>query len=239
MRTGAGIIRGLGHRRPSGEDLLQRMSTQTGMVKLHQIRTDLTSSNRNVRIVMKKIKILLPALIIVSALLISACGGSAQTSSSPTATTTVKVSPTTPPTPSPTPKPQIAHYGQTADQILHGLKAHGLHIGASFTYTADNDVNKLLGRPGQYNGKINFKDTRISSTNQGANISVSDGGSIEVFANATDAQHRFAYIQAISTSGNALFAEYEYLDGVAILRISSQLTPSQASAYKAALKALP
>ena len=69
-------------------------------------------------------------------------------------------------------------------------------------------------------------------------MSVSDGGSVEVFATVTDAQHRFKYLQAISTSGNALFAEYEYLDGIAILRLSSKLTPTQAAAYKTAFLTL-
>ncbi len=98
-------------------------------------------------------------------------------------------------------------------------------------------MNHLMGRPGQYIGKLNFKDTRVSSSDAGVNIGVPDGGSIEVFANTTDAKHRFTYIQAISTSGAAIFAEYEYLDGDAILRISPQLSPSQAVQYKAAFEA--
>ena len=139
----------------------------------------------------------------------------------------------------PTPPPQAAHSGRTADQILQGLKSHGLPIGVSFTYNAANDLNHDLGRPFQYIGKVNFKDTRISSTEQGAAISVSDGGSIEVFANESDTMHRFSYLQALSKSGSPFFVEYEYLDGVVILRISSQLTPDQAAKYQAALKALP
>ncbi len=188
-------------------------------------------------VVMKKIRILLPVLVLVSAMCISACGGSSQSSSSLTATT--KVSPTAVSTPSPTPGPKVVHSGRTADQILQGLKSHGLPIGVSFTYNAANDLNHDLGRPFQYIGKVNFKDTRISSTEQGAAISVSDGGSIEVFANESDAMHRFSYLQALSKSGSPFFVEYEYLDGVVILRISSQLTPDQAAKYQAALKALP
>jgi hypothetical protein len=122
---------------------------------------------------------------------------------------------------------------------VQALKAKGLPIGEVFSYTAENDLNHLLGRPGQYIGKTEFKDTRIASTSQGAAIAVSDGGSVEVFATVADAQHRFAYLQAISTSGNALFAEYEYLDGQAILRVSSQLTPTEAKAYEAAFKTVP
>jgi hypothetical protein len=121
---------------------------------------------------------------------------------------------------------------------VQALKAKGLPIGEVFSYTAENDLNHLLGRPGQYTGKAEFKDTRIASTNQGVAIAVSDGGSIEVFASTTDAQRRYAYLQSLSTSGNALFAEYEYLDGVAILRVSSQFTPTQAKAYETAFKTI-
>ena len=185
---------------------------------------------------MKNFKRLLLVAMLTTALLLSACGGSTQNISSPTATAAVKVSPTPASTPSPTPGP--AHTGQSADQIMQGLKTNGLPIGVSFTYTAANDVNHLLGRPGQYTDKVNFKDTRISSTDQGVDISVTDGGSIEVFTTTTDAKNRFAYIQKISKSGVALFAEYEYLDGLVILRVSAQLTPDQAAKYEATLKAL-
>jgi hypothetical protein len=173
--------------------------------------------------------------VVIMAMLIAACGGSTQNTSS---SETTKRTPTPIAAPSPTPTSGPAHSGQTAVQIMQGLKAHGLPIGASFNYTAANDVNNLLGRPGQYIGKLTFKDTRLSSSDQGVTISVPDGGSIEVFANITDAKNRFTYIQSISKSGVALFAEYEYLDGVAILRLSPQLTPAQAVQYEAAFKAL-
>ncbi len=158
----------------------------------------------------------------------------------PTSTTTVHSSTSATATPIPTAIAQPAHFGRSAVQILVGLQAKGLPIGTYFNYTADNDLNKLLGRPSQYTDKVNFKDTRIgASTNQGANISVSDGGSIEVFASASDAMNRFTYLQALSKSGSAIFAEYEYLDGTVVMRISSQLTPTQAAAYQVALKAVP
>jgi len=112
-------------------------------------------------------------------------------------------------------------------------------ITADFAYDENTDLNHLLGRPNQYTGKDNFRDSRTHySHSSGANIDVSDGGSVEVFANTTDAQKRFTYIQAISSSGG-LFAEYEYVDGVAILRLSKELTPTQAKAYQTAFLALP
>src|SRR5947199_8233085 len=117
--------------------------------------------------IMQKVRILFSAFAIVLALLLTtACGGSSQSASSspsPTATST--------PSPTPTPTPHVAHAGQSADQLLQGLKSHGLPVGVSFTYTAANDLNHLLGRPGQYIGKVNFKDTRITGYGQGANIS--------------------------------------------------------------------
>lgn len=187
---------------------------------------------------MKTRKLLSAVALIIAVLFITSCGSSTTSASSSVTTPTAKIVPTATSMPSPVPTPGPAHSGQTALQILQSLKAHSLPVGVYFNYTADNDANHLMGRPGQYIGKLNFKDTRISSSDTGVKIGVPDGGSIEVFANTTDARHRFAYIQAISTSGVAMFAEYEYLDGDAILRISPQLSPSQATQYKAAFEAL-
>jgi len=148
----------------------------------------------------------LPILLALLALLLAACGGTGQTSATVPAPTVVHATPTLQASPAP------SHSGQTALQIVQALKVHGMPIGQVYAYTDVTDLNHLLGRPGQYTGKTEFSDTRLPSIgDQGANLSVSDGGSVEVFANVTDAQHRFTYIQAISTSGNALFAEYEYL----------------------------
>ena len=163
--------------------------------------------------------------IVVLALLLSACGGTASPSSS---------------APTSTPKPAVKHSGQTAAQIVAALKGKGLPITDNFTYDENTDLNKLLGRPNQYTGKVNFRDSRTSySDAKGADINVSDGGSVEVFANASDAAKRYAYVQAISSSGG-LFAEYDYYDnGLALLRVSHELTPNQAKEYEGAFTALP
>jgi hypothetical protein len=141
--------------------------------------------------------------------------------------------------PKATATPKVAHAGQSAAQILAGFKAKGLPVGESVTYTDASDLNHLLGRPGQYTGKVNFKDTRTpDSGNHDVNIAVDDGGSIEVFATAADATKRFTYVQGIASS-SALFAEYDYQDGLVVLRVSKILTPPQAQAYQTALQALP
>jgi len=177
---------------------------------------------------MKRLYLLLVLLVLA----LAAC--SSATTANPVASTPA---PTTQAT-QPTVASATVYAGQSAMQVIQHLKAHGLPIGTIYVYTAETDLNHLLGRPGQYTGKAAFTDTRLPvSGDQGADISVSDGGSVEVFASVTDVQHRFAYIQQLSTSGNALFAEYEYLDGDAILRVSNALTPAQAAAYKAAFLA--
>jgi hypothetical protein len=172
---------------------------------------------------MKKLCYAFCALVLLT--ILSACGS--QTSAT-VASTPTKAAPTASPTPTP----------KTASDILTALKAQKMPIGETFVVTADNDVNKLLGRPGQYTSKVMWKDTRVTIAyinHTGADIDVSDGGSIEVCSTIVDAQNRFKYIQTISKS-SSMFAEYEYLDGTAILRVSSQLTPTQAQAYDTAFQ---
>jgi hypothetical protein len=167
-------------------------------------------------------------LAVILTLILAACGGAASSSSSSSAVPTF------------TPKPAVKHSGQTAAQIVDALKSKGLPITDSFAYDENTDLNKLLGRPNQYTGKVNFRDSRTSySDAKGADINVNDGGSVEVFANATDAAKRYAYVQALSSSGG-LFAEYDYYDnGLALLRVSHELTPTQEKEYEDAFTALP
>src|SRR5258708_1946417 len=157
---------------------------------------------------MKRLYLLLVLLVLA----LAGCG------SATTQQVTVTPAPTAQPTQA-TKAVAIAYAGQTALQVVQHLKAHGLPIGTVYVYTAEDDLNHLLGRPGYYTSKVNFTDTRLPvGYNRGANISVSDGGSVEAFDNVTDAQNRFRYVQALSKSVS-LLAEYDYLNGDAILRV--------------------
>lgn len=105
----------------------------------------------------------------------------------------------------------------------------------SGTVTAANDPNHLLGRPNQYTSKTTFADSRIedadvSGTKQG---DVERGGAIEVFGSPADAEARAKYIQAVTKSLPAL-AEYDYVHGAVLVRVSHYLTPAQAAGYEAA-----
>jgi hypothetical protein len=120
---------------------------------------------------------------------------------------------------------------KTAIAVLRALKSAGLPIDGFINYTAVTDDNHLLGRPGQYVHKVNFHDTRLEKANE---FDIDGGGSIETFKSEGDAKNRYDYVHAIS-SGSAIFAEYEYLEGTILLRLSHYMTPKQAAVYKQAL----
>jgi hypothetical protein len=105
----------------------------------------------------------------------------------------------------------------------------------SGTVTAANDPNHLLGRPGQYTSKVTFTDTRIKASDvEGTEKGdVERGGAIEVFGDAAGAQARAKYIQAIAKAMPAV-AEYDYVHGSVLVRVSHYLTPAQAAGYKSA-----
>lgn len=105
----------------------------------------------------------------------------------------------------------------------------------SGTVTAANDPDHLLGRPNQYTSKITFADSRIKASDiEGTSKGdVSRGGEIEVFADSAAAEARAKYIETVTKSLPAL-AEYDYVHGTVLVRVSMLLTPVQAGQYKAA-----
>ena len=117
-------------------------------------------------------------------------------------------------------------------QVLAALKSEGLPIGTYRIYTAASDPNKLLGRPGQYVGKLNFHDKRLPKS---SSYDTGSGGSIEVFRTRAEATRRLKYLAAV-TQSIPLFAEYQYLEGLVLLRVAGDLTPSQAKRYGVALR---
>jgi len=102
--------------------------------------------------------------------------------------------------------------------------------------TAQNDPNKLLGTPHAYTSKTEFIDTRLD---QGVDVvgGVPAGGTIEVFADESQATARRDYLQnaAVAVAAASAAAEYDYISGPILLRVSHNLTPMQAAAYRAAL----
>lgn len=100
------------------------------------------------------------------------------------------------------------------------------------TVTASNDPNHLLGRPHQYTSKITFTDSRIN-TDDVSGLKKDDalrGGAIEVFGTEADAQARADYIQNV-TKSLPILAEYDFVHGPVLVRVSHYLTPAQAGEY--------
>jgi len=126
----------------------------------------------------------------------------------------------------------------SAAYLLGVLKAAGLPLSEIQEYTAETDPNHLLGRPGQYLVKASWHDARLPATPRPGQIEVSDGGGIEVFTTAAQAQSRADYIQSLAKGLPAL-AEYDFVHGPILLRVSKKLTPAQADEYQKALAVIP
>lgn len=124
---------------------------------------------------------------------------------------TTQSTPTAPSKPSATAPAPATPTAATIAQRLHLTTAAGY-----VAYTASTDPNHLLGRQGEYTSKVNW----------GAN----QDNSIEVFANLADAQARQQYLSAFRPP----FGDgYDHIHGTALLRLSADLTPSQAHALEA------
>ncbi|MGW4825394.1 hypothetical protein ACWEP4_42615 [Streptomyces sp. NPDC004227] len=127
----------------------------------------------------------------------------------------------------------------TASSAFTQLSSTVASAKLSGTVTEENDPNHLLGRPNQYTSKVTFTDSRIKpadveGSDKGA---VERGGAIEAFASPEDAQARAKYIESVTKSMSAL-AEYDYVQGSVLVRVSHYLTPKQAAEYKAAANEL-
>jgi hypothetical protein len=125
-----------------------------------------------------------------------------------------------------------------AEQVTKALKARGLPVAGIIVYDENTDPNKRLGRPGQYMSKINFTDTRAKRGQASGGKDVADGGSVEVFDNASDAMTRGVYIETVTQGMQILGSEYDYIAGGVLLRLSGNLVPSAARKYANALNSI-
>lgn len=123
-----------------------------------------------------------------------------------------------------------------AEEIVNRMKNENSNIGNVVVYTEDTDLNKLLGRPGQYTSKVGFEDKRLEQVNANNEFLTEEerreptGGSVEVFDNENDMLNRKRYIESFSS--NPMFSQYVYSKGNALLRIDGKVTPSQAKEYE-------
>jgi hypothetical protein len=168
------------------------------------------------------------ALLLV--LVVGGCGGgeSTDTRSGTVTTATTAQATTTTAAPSTLPPKAVDAAG-----IVDKLKSASVPIGEVRVYTAADDPNEQLGRPGGYTSKASWHDTRLE---QSDDFDVDGGGSVEVFGNDADAKTRYDYVDGI-TRGNAMLNEYHWVKGAVFLRVSKTLTPDQSAAYEKVLTA--
>ncbi|MFF4411974.1 hypothetical protein ACFYY8_05545 [Streptosporangium sp. NPDC001559] len=123
-----------------------------------------------------------------------------------------------------------------ATQMVEALAKQGLPVSLTVTYTASNDPNKLLGKPNGYTSKASFTDQRVDAAKvPGAKQGdVGLGGSVEVFATAGDAEVR-ANLLKESAAKVPTLAEYSYVKGPVVVRVSKELMPMDAQEYEGAL----
>src|SRR6266516_1455402 len=101
-----------------------------------------------------------------------------------------------------------AHHPASAAVLAADLRAEGLPVRRLIVYTAATDPNAELGRQGGYTSKVAWVDRRAVKAYQasqgdlgflpglpGERGDVSNGGGIEVFPTAAQAQARARYIQ--------------------------------------------
>lgn len=123
--------------------------------------------------------------------------------------------------------------GLDAAGVAKALAEAGLPARLSVTFDESTDPNKLLGRPGGYTSKAAFVDSRVDAP-WAEKGDVLLGGSVEVFPTSEAAQRRAEYVKTLAES-SPIFAEYTYVQGPVVLRVSKELAPKDAAEYEAAL----
>lgn len=126
---------------------------------------------------------------------------------------------------------------KTAEEVTNALAVKIPSIKLTKIFTAEDDPNKLLGRPNGYTSKTAFTDTRIPVEGEVEITKENDtmrGGGVEVFADEAAAIARKEYIQSFGKA-TPMLTEYDYVVGGVLLRVSKQLTPDQAEEYETAL----
>ncbi len=133
--------------------------------------------------------------------------------------------------------PQQPTY-ETAEDYLTALKEDGCPIGEIHVWTEETDPNGKLGRPNQYTFKADFTDTTMDNTNMLTPVDEYGlpGGTIEVFKNKEDCTARYDYLKKMSDPSMGAFGvnQYMYKSDYALLRVSYDVTPSNATVYESA-----
>jgi hypothetical protein len=122
-----------------------------------------------------------------------------------------------------------------AKAVLAALTAANLGVSNGAVQDENTDPNNLLGRPNGYTSRASFDLPGGDSAEK--KYDIGRGGVIEVWPDATAAKGRADYITNATKSIPAL-AEYDYVNGPVLVRVTGKVKPSAAGKVQVAVKAL-
>ncbi len=127
------------------------------------------------------------------------------------------------------------------EQVIQAFKDKGLPIGKVFIHNAENDPNKLLGRPDGYTASAKFEDTSVEQDQPIENdeIILPKGGIIEIWNTQEAAEARKDYIDEVTDLMNMpALKQYMYIHKGVLLRLEYDIVPDQAKKYEDVLNSL-
>jgi hypothetical protein len=117
----------------------------------------------------------------------------------------------------------------TPDDAAYSLGGSGLPVEALVIYTPETDPNHLLGRPGQYTGKISWHDVRAGD------MDTTDlESTVEFYPTLASLQSRATYLQKLSDASATIFGQYLLEDDsrLLLMHLPFALTPDQVAEYQ-------
>jgi hypothetical protein len=120
----------------------------------------------------------------------------------------------------------------SSSDVASGFLKAGLPIDEVVSHTAKTDPNRLLGRPGYYTSKTDFRDLRYYKDD--TDEWDGDNHTIEVFPTAAAALSRKQYVERV-TKGIPFLVQYLILRGRVLVRIDRVMTPEEVQQYSNAL----
>jgi uncharacterized protein YxeA len=114
--------------------------------------------------------------------------------------------------------------------VMASLKQKFPTITQTYIYSASQDPNNELGKPGGYYiAGAEFYDTKTNTPPDGSAFGADSGGAIEVYANTSDAAKRASYLEGFQ-SDPTLNPGAVKQDGVYVIRASQYYTAAQQNA---------
>ena len=136
----------------------------------------------------------------------------------------------------------VLHHRVTATSVATAMIDRGVPARIAFTWTAANDPNKLLGRQGGYTSKVSLQDRRLPKVPNflAKTASSTDGGAaLECYPIGRGALLRYRTLKTLlgTVIGDGYDYDYDYVSGSCVLRLTSDLVPTQAHQYRHAFEA--